>query len=73
MVIASCKDNIWDLSFSDGKLLRIDSQGQKEHSLNVIKHELLNHGYFIHEPAFDNYMKKADFSKNLYFKRKRNI
>ena len=72
MVVVSCKDNIWDLSFSDGKLLRIDSQGQKEHSLNVIKHELLNHGYFIHEPAFESYIKKADFSKNLYFKRNRN-
>ena len=72
MVVVSCKDNIWNLSFSDGRLLRIDSQGQKEHSLNVIKHELLNHGYFIHEPAFDNYMKKADFTKNLYFKRNRN-
>lgn len=71
MVIVSCKDNIWELSFSDGRLLRIDSQGQKEHSLNVVKHELLNHGYFIHEPAFDNYMKKADFSKNLYFKKNR--
>lgn len=71
MVIVSCKDNIWELSFSDGRLLRIDSQGQKEHSLNIVKHELLNHGYFIHEPAFDNYMKKADFSKNLYFKKNR--
>lgn len=69
MVVLSCRDNIWDLSFSDGRLLRVDSQGQKEHSLNVIKHELLNHGYFIHEPAFDNYMKKADFTKNLFFKK----
>ena len=72
MIVVSCKDNIWDLSFSNGKLLKIDAQGQKEHSLNVIKHELLNHGYFIHEPAFDNYMKKANFSKNLYFKKNRN-
>ena len=72
MVVVSFKNDIWDLSFSDGKLLLIDSQGHKEHSLNVIKQELLNHGYFIHEPAFDNYMKKADFSKNLYFRKNRN-
>ena len=72
MVVISCKDNIWNLSFSDDRLLRIDSQGQKEHSLNVIKHELLNHGYFIHENAFTKYIKKADFSTNLYFKKDRN-
>lgn len=72
MVVISCRDNIWNLSFSDNKLLRIDSQGQKEHSLNVIKHELLNHGYYIHENAFIKYMKKADFSTNLYFKKDRN-
>ncbi len=72
MVVISCRDNIWNLSFSDDRLLRIDSQGQKEHSLNVIKHELLNHGYFIHENAFNKYIKNADFSKNLYFKKDRN-
>lgn len=72
MVVVSCRDNIWNLSFSDDRLLRIDSQGQKEHSLNVIKHELLNHGYFIHENAFTKYIKKADFSTNLYFKKDRN-
>lgn len=72
MVVISCRDNIWNLSFSDDRLLRIDSQGQKEHSLNVIKHELLNHGYFIHENAFNKYIKKADFSTNLYFKKDRN-
>lgn len=72
MVVISCRDNIWNLSFSDDRLLRIDSQGQKEHSLNVIKHELLNHGYFIHENAFTKYIKKADFSTNLYFKKDRN-
>ena len=72
MVVISCRDNIWNLSFSDDRLLRIDSQGQKEHSLNVIKHELINHGYFIHENAFTQYIKKADFSTNLYFKKDRN-
>ena len=72
MVVISCRDNIWNLSFSDDRLLRIDSQGQKEHSLNVIKHELLNHGYFIHENVFNKYIKKADFSTNLYFKKDRN-
>lgn len=72
MVVISCRDNIWNLSFSDDRLLRIDSQGQNEHSLNVIKHELLNHGYFIHENAFTKYIQKADFSTNLYFKKDRN-
>lgn len=72
MVVVSCRDNIWNLSFSDDRLLMIDSQGQKEHSLNVIKHELLNHGYFIYENAFTKYIKEADFSTNLYFKKDHN-